>query len=103
MSNPNRFLWFNPAAFTVPALYIYGDSGRNILLGPRFSSADLSLQKTFAFAEKVHLDLKWDVFNAFNHTNLQNPNASVDTSTAGQITGIVDFKRRMQIGAQLTF
>ena len=45
------------------------------LLGPRFSSADLSLQKTFVFAEKVHLDLKWDAFNAFNHTNLQNPNS----------------------------
>ena len=80
MSNPNRFLWFNPADFTVPAPYIYGDSGRNILLGPRFSSADLSLQKTFAFNERIHLDLKWDAFNAFNHTNLQNPNASVDTS-----------------------
>ena len=52
---------------------------------------------------RVHLDLKWDAFNAFNHTNLANPNSSVDTSTAGQITGIVDFKRRMQIGAQLTF
>lgn len=87
----------------MPAPYIYGDSGRNILLGPRFSSADLSLQKTFAFNERIHLDLKWDAFNAFNHTNLQNPNASVDTTTAGQITGIVDFRRRMQIGAQLTF
>jgi hypothetical protein len=82
---------------------VYGDSGRNILLGPRFSSADLSLQKTFAIAEKVHLDLKWDTFNTFNHTNLANPNSSVDTSTAGQITSIVDFRRRMQIGAQLTF
>ena len=103
MSNQNRSKWFDPTAFTVPALYVYGNSGRNILMGPRFSSADISLQKTFAFTEKIHLDLKWDVFNAFNHTNLQNPNSSVDTSTAGEITGIVDFKRRMQIGAQLTF
>jgi hypothetical protein len=84
-------------------LYTYGNSGRDILLGPKFSSADLSLQKTFAFTEKMHLDLKWDVFNAFNRTNLSNPNSSVDSSTAGQITGIVDFKRRMQIGAQFIF
>ncbi len=103
VSNPNRSLWFDPQSFTVPALYTYGNSGRNILLGPRFSSTDLSLQKSFVVTEAIHLDLKWDVFNAFNHTNLANPNASVDTSTAGQITGIVDFKRRMQIGAQLTF
>ena len=87
----------------MPAPYVYGDSGRNIIIGPRFSAADLSLQKSFAFNERVHLDLKWDAFNAFNHENLGNPNSSVDTSTAGQITGIVDFRRRMQIGAQLTF
>jgi len=103
VSDQNRFRWFNPSAFSVPALYVYGDSGRNIIIGPRFSSADLSLQKSFAFNERVHLDLKWDAFNAFNHENLANPNSSVDTSTAGQITGIVDFRRRMQIGAQLTF
>jgi outer membrane receptor protein involved in Fe transport len=103
VSNQNRSQWFNPSDFTVPAPYIYGNSGRDILLGPRFSSADLSLQKSFAFTEKMHLDLKWDVFNATNHTNLTNPNSSVDTSTAGQITGIVDFKRRMQVGAQFTF
>ena len=103
VSNPNRSLWFDPTAFTVPAPYSYGDSGRNILSGPHFFSTDLSLQKLFAFNERIHLQLKWDAFNAFNNTNLQNPNASVDTSTAGQITGIVDFKRRMQIGAQVTF
>jgi outer membrane receptor protein involved in Fe transport len=103
LSNKNASRWFNPAVFTVPALYTYGDSGRNIILGPRFSSADLSLQKSFQFSEGIHLDLKWDAFNAFNHENLTNPNAAVDTSTAGQITGIVDFRRRMQIGAQLTF
>ncbi len=103
VSSPNRHEWFDPTAFTVPDLYVYGNSGRNIIGGPRFSSADLSLQKAFRFTEKAHLELKWDAFNAFNHTNLSNPNSSVDTSTAGQITGIVDFRRRMQIGAQLTF
>ena len=101
--NRNAARWFNTSVFTVPAPYIYGDSGRNIVLGPRFSSADLSLQKSFKVTEGIHLDLKWDAFNAFNHENLTNPNAAVDTSTAGQITGIVDFRRRMQIGAQLTF
>ena len=103
VSNQNRYEWFDPTAFTVPDLYVYGNSGRNIIAGPHFTAADLSLQKAFAFTERVHLDLKWDAFNAFNHPNLANPNASVDTSTAGQITSIVDFRRRMQIGAQLTF
>ena len=103
VSNPNRNLWFDPTAFTVPALYTYGNSGRSILQGPGFASTDLSLAKAFAITEKANLQFRWDIFNAFNRTNLGGPNTAVDTSTAGQIRGIVDFMRRMQIGARISF
>ena len=102
-ANQNRNLWFNPTDFTVPAPYTYGNSGNDILLGPRFSSTDLSLAKAFAITERTHLDLRWDAFNAFNQVNLGFPNSQVDTSTAGQITSIIDYRRRMQIGAHITF
>jgi hypothetical protein len=53
------------------------------------------------------LDLKWDVFNALNRVNLAQPTgdgaAFVDVGNAGQITSIVDFRRRMQLGLHLTF
>ena len=65
--------------------------------------ADQSLAKTFAMRESRHLELKCDVFNAFNHTNLSGPDSTIGSSTVGQIHGIVDFRRRMQIGAHLTF
>lgn len=103
VSNPNRNEWFNPADFTVPALYTYGDSGRNILLGPGFDTVDIALAKAFRITEGTHLELRWDTFNTTNHTNLSTPNSTVDSATAGQITGIVDFRRRMEIGAHLTF
>jgi hypothetical protein len=103
VSNPSRSLWFNPADFTVPAPFTYGNSGRAILEGPNFASADLSLAKSFTMTEKSKLELRCDAFNALNHTNLANPNAQVDSVTAGRITNIVDFKRRIQIGAQITF
>ena len=103
VSNPNRNQWFNPADFTVPALYTYGDSGRNILLGPGFGGVDLSLAKAFSITERTKLEFRWDAFNALNRENLGSPNSYVDQSTAGQITSIVDFRRRMQIGAHLTF
>jgi hypothetical protein len=103
VSDPNRQLWFDPTAFSVPADFTYGNSGRSILYGPGFDSTDLSIAKSFAFTEKTKLELRWDIFNAFNHTNLSNPNSTVDSSTAGQITGIVDFQRRMQIGARFSF
>lgn len=103
VAHPNTNEWFNPADFTVPALYTYGDSGRNILLAPGYGEVDLSLAKSFVITERAHLELKWDVFNALNRANLGQPNPYVDTATAGQITSIVDFRRRMQIGAHFTF
>ena len=87
----------------MPAPYTYGNSGNDILLGPHFYSTDLSLAKAFAITERAHLELRWDAFNAFNQINLGSPNSQVDTSTAGQIFGIVDYRRRMQIGAHITF
>lgn len=101
--HPDRNRWFNPSDFTVPALYTYGNSGRGILYGPRYISSDMSLAKAVSFTERVHLTLKWDAFNVFNHNSLATPNAVVDSSTAGEITNIVDYNRRMQIGAHLTF
>jgi outer membrane receptor protein involved in Fe transport len=103
VSNPSRSRWFNPAAYAVPALYTYGNAGKGSLAGPGFATVDMSLAKAIAVTERAKLELRWDIFNAFNRTNLGNPNNAVDTSTAGVISGIVDFKRRMQVGARVTF
>jgi outer membrane receptor protein involved in Fe transport len=107
VSHPNRNEWYNPAAYANPAQYTFGNAGRNSLLGPGYGEVDLSLTKSFAITEGVHLALKWDVFNALNRVNLANPTcpgaAFVDIGDAGQICSIVDFRRRMQLGVHLTF
>ena len=107
VAHPNRNLWYNPAAYATPAQYTFGDAGRNSLLGPGFGEVDLSLTKSFAITERARLDLKCDVFNALNRVNLANPTcpgaAFVDFADAGQICSIVDFRRRMQLGAHVTF
>jgi len=103
VSNPNRNEWYNPADFSQPAPYTYGNSGRNILLGPGYGEVDLSLIKSIAITERTHLELKWDAFNALNRENLGSPNSTADSSSAGQIFNIVDYRRRMQVGAHLTF
>ena len=107
VSNPNRNEWYNPAAYGTPNQYTFGNAGRNSLLGPGYGEVDLSLSKSFAITEKTRLDFKWDLFNALNRVNLANPTcpgaAFVDYADAGQICSIVDFRRRMQLGAHLTF
>jgi hypothetical protein len=99
IENADRSRWFDPGAFAVPGLYQFGNSGRNILRGPAFRSADWALSKSFQFTEAVRLELRWEAFNAFNSTNLSNPVTSIDSSLAGRITGLAHFMRRQQLGA----
>jgi hypothetical protein len=95
--------WFNPAAYAVPALYQFGNAGRNSLWGPGLFRADFSLQKVFPITERVQFQLQWEAYNAFNRANYSNPNGAIDSSTAGVINGVADIMRQMQLGGRLTF
>ncbi len=103
VSNQNRNMWFNPAAYAIPALYQFGNSGRNSLWGPGLFRADLALQKTFKITERTSFEFQWEAYNAFNRTNLGQPNGQVDSSTAGVINGTADIMRRMQLGGTVRF
>ena len=97
--------WFNPAAFVAPGQYKFGNEGRNILRGPRYSDLDFSASKTLRMPkfERGQLQLRFDATNALNHTSLGIPNASIGGSTTGQITGAALSGRVFQLGARLSF
>ncbi|MGC2402586.1 MAG: TonB-dependent receptor [Acidobacteriaceae bacterium] len=95
--------WFNPGAYTVPALYTEGLTPRNSLWGPGLFRADFSLQKVFKITERTKFQLQWEAYNAFNRANYSNPNYNIDQSTAGVISGVADIMRQMQLGGTLTF
>ncbi|MGH9847276.1 MAG: TonB-dependent receptor, partial [Blastocatellia bacterium] len=103
----SRDRWFNVAAFQTPAPFRFGNAARNSLRGPNFFTADWSLQKRFAIGESKGLSLRWEVFNAFNRTNLANPATAVDAgaNAAGRITGLIigGTMRRMQFGLRFEF
>jgi hypothetical protein len=101
VSNPSRNEWFDRSAFSTPAQYQFGNSGRNILRGPSFNTFDWGLSKNFGWGEQRNIQLKWQIFNVFNQTNLANPNTAIDTSTGGQIFGIVHPMRRQQLGIHI--
>jgi hypothetical protein len=98
-----RNMWFNPTAYTSPAAYTFGDVGRNSLRGPGYFTVDLSLSKTFKFTERFGFELAGEAFNAFNRTNLGQPNSAIDSSTAGLINSISGNMRRLQVGGTLRF
>jgi outer membrane receptor protein involved in Fe transport len=104
LSNPTPTDWFNVAAFVaVPdSAYAYGNSGRNILEGPGTLAINLSLSREFKLRERNRLQLRWEVFNATNHTNFNLPNDAIDKANAGTITGNKP-ARIMQIGMRYAF
>lgn len=101
--NPNANLWFNPSAYTSPqGVGRNGNVNHNSLRGPGFDEMDLALGKIFTVAEGKTLEFKWQLFNAINHVNLNNPNNYVDESGAGQIVGATAM-RQMQFGLHFRF
>ncbi|HEX4651914.1 MAG TPA: carboxypeptidase regulatory-like domain-containing protein, partial [Granulicella sp.] len=112
--------YFNPAAFSAPAYGTVGNARRDSLLGPGHANWDLSLLKSTPLTERTRLQFRAEVFNVFNHTNLQVPNeivytngpaqgtASAQTTAValgpgGLITGTADSSRQIQLSLQLVF
>jgi hypothetical protein len=77
---------FNIAAFTNPAAGNFGTSARNAFRGPGFATVDASLVKNTPIHEGISLQLRAEMFNIFNRTNLSNPTATLSSSTFGRST-----------------
>ena len=102
--------WFNEAAFAVPTSGTFGNERRNQLNGPDLSTVNLSLGKTFNIWEDIHLQIRADAANAFNHASFQLPSNSLTTNAAGgistgtsTITNTTVPGRTMQLTARITF
>ena len=102
--NPTPTNWFNVSDFPqVPdSSYTFGTSGRDILDGPGMLQLNLSLIRNFKPTEKSALQVRWEVFNAINHTNFNQPVFLVNTPNAGTITSAMD-PRLMQLGLRYSF
>ncbi|HEU0142174.1 MAG TPA: carboxypeptidase regulatory-like domain-containing protein [Bryobacteraceae bacterium] len=87
LDNPTIERWFDVSAFQTPALYVFGNAGRNILRGDGLVNWDLSAAKRFALSESLSLQFRGEFFNAFNNVNFSSPNAAVETANAGRVFG----------------
>lgn len=96
--------YFNPLAYdclNVPTLS-FGNSGKNTIRGPGISNFDLSILKHFKVAETKDLEFRTEFFNAFNHAQFFNPDATGFHGTFGQITQARD-PRIIQLALKLSF
>ena len=106
----NGVQWFNPAAFTAPQPFTWGNSSRNMLFGPGSYNWDASMAKNFSITEKIKLQMRGDFLNALNHFNLSAPSASIADTRDGGVTNANSGKitggsgsRVVQVGARITF
>ena len=102
--------WFNQSCFTTAALAQalangkprFGDSGRNILIGPGFQEWDLSLTKQTKVNERFSVEFTAEAFNLFNHPNFSNPDPVIGSSTYDTILSALP-SREIQVGLKVTF
>ena len=93
----------NPAAFTTPPAYTYGNAGRNSVYGPGMETTDLGVVREFSVTEGVKFEARAEFFNLLNHTNLGTPNRFVNTANFGSITEATTPGREIQLSARLSF
>ncbi|HLM98543.1 MAG TPA: TonB-dependent receptor [Bryobacteraceae bacterium] len=98
-------LWFDPSCFPLPSGYAFGNSGKNVLVGPGMVGADLSLRKLFSLTERFRLEFRAELFNAFNHPVFQPPdnNISDGPGATGTITSTAAVNRQIQLALKLLF
>jgi Carboxypeptidase regulatory-like domain/TonB dependent receptor-like, beta-barrel len=102
VSNPTVQRWFNTAAFQVAPVNTFGNSGRNILVGPGTNNFDFSILKDFHFTEDMKLQFRTEIFNIFNHAQFLQPVTDPTSLAFGQITAARP-AREIQFGLKFIF
>ncbi len=107
-----RLAWFSTASFASPtAPWVnglnnnqgFGNAGKDTIVGPGLYNTNLSLFRTFSFkAEGPTLQLRFETFNTFNHTEPNNIDQNTADGNFGQITTTYD-PRTIQLGAKFNF
>jgi hypothetical protein len=103
-------LWYNPAAYAIPALapgqslaHVFGNAKRGTLRGPAIHNLDLSLFKNFNLSEAIKVQFRAEAFNLLNTPEFSLPDGTVDTEQAGMITSTSHDARQLQFALKVMF
>ncbi len=97
--------YFNISAFTDPGDDRKGSAGPGIIRGPGIKNWDISLAKVFRLSERVNMEFRGDLFNAFNHTQWRAVNTDFSTSGDSEFGRITEARepRVAQLSLKITF
>ena len=100
--------WFNTGAFQqlqpdpLGRFQVFGDEGRNAVLGPRYVNWDASAFKNIRLTESKELQFRGELFNVLNHTNFRLPVSDIESPTFGQVQSDVS-PRVIQVALKFLF
>ena len=104
ISNRSPSMWVNTAAFGIPQ-FAYGNVGWDSFRSKSAFSTDLAVVREFHMGEKAMLQFRGEGFNIFNVMNYGVPNAVLNNSSFGTITGLAgnQYPRQLQFSLRISF
>jgi hypothetical protein len=94
--------YFDTSQFVANAIGTFGNSGKNMVRGPRYFNTDVALLKSTRIAGRVDVQFRAEFFNIFNNVNFNAPNSNVSSAQFGRITSALD-PRILQFGLKMLF
>jgi hypothetical protein len=104
--------WFNTEAFLAPEKMtpgLFGNAGRNTLIGPGFGQWDVATLKSFEISDRAHVQFRAEAFNVINHpsftgidTTVRFDSAGKPAQTYGAVTSVGP-ARTLELGLKLIF
>src|SRR3989442_1579157 len=94
--------WFDTSLFAANAVGTFGNTGKNILLGPRSFNTDLGFLKATQVTERTSIQFRAEFFNIFNNVNFRNPGNTLGGGDFGRLTSAFD-PRILQFGLKVLF
>ena len=88
ISNPSINQWFNTGAFALPPTGQFGDSGRNIIIGPGTHQFNMSFSKNFPIHEAMGFEVRSDITNIFNTPQFSAIDTTVNSPTFGHVISV---------------
>jgi hypothetical protein len=96
--------WFDKSAFSAPTIGQWGNLENDSINGPGRHNWNLSLFKSFVFSESrgSKLELRFESFNTWNHTQFSGVSSAFSAGDFGRVTSVQD-PRNLQLGAKIYF
>ncbi|MGA2301414.1 MAG: carboxypeptidase regulatory-like domain-containing protein [Candidatus Acidiferrum sp.] len=98
----NGNFWFDTTNIGDPAPGTFGNLPHSLCCGPALSNTDLVIAKRTPINERWTTEFRAEFYNAWNHTEFENPDGNFSDSTFGQVLKARD-PRVMQFALKLMF